>query len=294
MRSTLQRAAIFLTLLVITPGLAAQQYPQWLQYLFNHQSINPAYAAVGENRGFFMMNRTQLTGNNPPDYTWQFSYFSPVFNNFNGAGIDLTADRTDSLSHFTLFLNYSYELLLESDLFLRLGGTFGVSHISRTGATESDILGNFGIGAFLYNKNGFFSLAIPRLIKNNAQYLKPDERLLHENRLLFFSTAALLPINENLRVKPQLFYIIPLGKSTRMDILFTLYLKEKNSFGMVWSPADHWGFMARHNFSDHISAALAYDRGRHDISGKPVSHLSISLIYKVNIYDKEKQGFPCF
>lgn len=121
MSAGLHRLVLVLAWLGLAFPATAQQYPNWLQVLYNHQSVNPAYTAIGENLGFFIMNRSQLTGIHPANYARQLSFHSPVFNQFNGAGLDLISDRTDSISHLTLFTNYSYEMLIDDDIRLRLG-----------------------------------------------------------------------------------------------------------------------------------------------------------------------------
>ncbi len=291
MSGLLQRMGMILAFMGVTLGSAGQHYPNWLQYLFNHQSVNPAYTAIGENLGFFVMNRSQLTGLSPADYSHQLSFHSPIFNQFNGAGFDMIADRADSLAQLSLFTNYSYELLIDEDIRLRMGGTFGLAHTTKIlkEAEEKELTGNFGIGAFIYSPNGFFSFSIPRLIKNNAANLTPEERILQENRLFFFSTAALFPISEGVMLKPQLFYAIPFGKSSQMDLSFNLMLKEKTWVGLLYTPGQRIGAMAEGHLYRQIRMALATHIGRDGPTGKTVAFLDLSLSYGIDIYGRGKK-----
>lgn len=289
MSAGLHRLVLVLAWLGLAFPATAQQYPNWLQVLYNHQSVNPAYTAIGENLGFFIMNRSQMTGQHPANYARQLSFHSPVFNQFNGAGLDLISDRTDSISHLTLFTNYSYEMLIDDDIRLRLGGTFGFARIDKTGEVERDLMGNFGFGAFVYSSNGFFSLSFPRLIKNNAAYVRPEERIQNENRLILFSTAAIFPVSEGVILKPQLFYAIPYGRASRMDLSFHLLLKEKTEFGVLFSPGRCVGLMARSSLTPELRMAVAGDLAIKNPSGKRLSHLDLSLTYDIDLYGREKR-----
>lgn len=291
MRIVLLRFGFSAVLLITGLSLRGQQYPQWQQYLFNHQSVNPAYTALGENLGFFILNRTQLSGISPANYSTIFSFHAPIFNNFNGAGIDAIADRNDSISHLSLFADYSYEMLIDDDIRLRLGGTFGFSRISKTDE-KTDHQGNFGIGAFIYSTNGFFSFSVPRLIRNNAAYENHEDRILRENRLIFFSAAAIFPLAENVRFKPQLFYAIPFGRASRMELSMNFLLKEKDWLGVLYAPGHRIGMLAQKEWSEKIRTAVSGDIGISGNTEKRPFLIELSLNYAIDLYNRERR--PAF
>lgn len=284
----LQRLLLAALLMIAGLSLRGQQYPQWQQYLFNHQSVNPAYTALGENLGFFILSRTQLSGISPANYSTILSFHTPIFNHFNGAGIDAIADRNDSISHLSLFADYSYEMIIDEDLRLRLGGTFGFSRIGKTNE-KTEHQGNFGIGAFIYSTNGFFSFSVPRLIRNNAAYENQEERILRENRLIFFSAAAVFPLTENVRFKPQLFYAIPFGRASRMELSMNFLLKEKDWLGVLYAPGHRIGMLAQKQWSGKVRTAISSDIGIADTPGKRPFLVELSMNYAFDFYKRQQR-----
>ena len=58
----------------------AQQDPMYTQYMFNTQTINPAYAGTWESVGFMALGRHQWTGWNGAPETYTFLLPAPLKN----------------------------------------------------------------------------------------------------------------------------------------------------------------------------------------------------------------------
>jgi len=275
---------IVLAFLATAGSAPGQPLPHFRQVLFNHQSVNPAYTAIGENRGFFVFLRNQLTGGKPAGYTRMVSIHTPVFNNFIGTGLDILSDRTDTLERFTLFTNYSYELMVSSDLRLRLGGTYGFSSFGQTGSGERNLMGNFGIGAFLYGENGAFSLAIPRLLGTNPGTSDPSDPVTTDQRIFYFGASAFFTLSDAVKIKPSIFYAIPFGLPAGVDLNFMLELKENYRIGLAYRVDGPVGLMAQVRLKNNFRIGIGGNFKSSPGGGKTVTNGDLSLSYDVDIY----------
>lgn len=280
-----------LTITTLLLGLylpsSAQTSAVWSQYLFNHQSVNPAYSAIGERIGFYLHTRNQWAGPSPAPSMQMLSFHAPVFNNFIGTGADLTHEKTDSTSRLSLFTDYSYELMMDEDVRIRLGTNFGIT-ASRVSGEAQTLTANFGIGAFIYSDNGYFSLSIPRLMRNNNANTNPLQALLQENRHFFFSTGAVFKLTETTRIKPALFYSIPYGHPATMDLSLSLLLKEKLWLGLLCSPGEKIGFYARQNIISHFRVGVGADFYKHPLTGKTAGNFDLFLARDIDFYKRSK------
>src|SRR5210317_1001789 len=67
----------------------AQQDPMYTQYMFNTQTINPAYAGTWEAVGFMLLGRNQWTGFDGAPETYSFSVQAPLKNERVALGLNL-------------------------------------------------------------------------------------------------------------------------------------------------------------------------------------------------------------
>ena len=287
MRGILQLLTIGCALWSLYLPASAQIKAVWPQYLFNHQSVNPAYTAINEQIGFYLHSRNQWAGPSPAPSMQEISFHTPVFNNFIGTGADLCHEKTDSTSRLSLFTDYSFEMMMDEDVRIRLGANFGIVN-SRIAKADPNLVVNFGIGAFIYSDNGYFSLAIPRLMRNNNAGGNPMEALSQENRQFIFSAGAVFRLNETTRIKPVLFYSIPYGYPSRMDLSLHLLLQEQIWLGILWSPDDRVGLYARKTVKSHFSVGVGADFYTHPLTGKTAGNFDLFVTRDIDFYNRAK------
>ena len=287
MRGILHLLTIIMALMGMALPASAQLTATWQQYLFNHQSVNPAYTAIGEQIGFFLLTQNQWAGTSPAPSLQMFSFHTPIFNNFIGTGVDITHEKTDSTRHFSLYTDYSYELMMDEDVRIRLGTNFGLAH-NRLWDENPTLEVNFGIGAFIYSDNGYFSFSIPRLVRNNNANTNPLDAILLENRHFIFSAGAVFKLNETARIKPVLFYSIPYGHTARMDLSLNLLLREKLWLGVLVSPGDKMGFYVRKNIKSQFRMGAGADFYKHPVTGKIAGNFDLFVARDIDFYKRTK------
>ena len=110
-------------LLIVAASLTsnAQQDPMYTQYMFNTQSINPAYAGTWESLSFMVLARQQWVGLDGAPQTYTFSMQAPLKNERVALGLNLISDKVGLEKRFYMFADYSYLIPVSEKSNLRLG-----------------------------------------------------------------------------------------------------------------------------------------------------------------------------
>ncbi|HBC05692.1 MAG TPA: hypothetical protein DC015_16215, partial [Aequorivita sp.] len=104
----------YLTLIILillgTFSSKAQQDPQYTQYMYNTQVVNPAYAGNREALSFGLLYRTQWVnfGDGAPN-TGTFTVNSPIASNM-GLGLSVVNDRIGPAVETNFNIDYSYSI----------------------------------------------------------------------------------------------------------------------------------------------------------------------------------------
>ena len=107
-----------------------QQDPQYTQYMYNMNIINPAYAGSRENLSFGLLYRNQWTAIDGGPETGTFFGHSPIGNNL-GLGLSVIADQIGPVKETNTYVDVSYTL--------KLGGAHRLAFGVKAGATFHDI-----------------------------------------------------------------------------------------------------------------------------------------------------------
>src|SRR5699024_2057716 len=112
----------FAVFLALPFGMQAQQDPQYTQYMYNTQVINPAYAGNREMMSLGLLYRTQWVGLEGAPKTATFTLNSPVGKLENmGLGFSLIYDEIGIQTQTDLAVDYSYSVYLNYNTKLNFG-----------------------------------------------------------------------------------------------------------------------------------------------------------------------------
>ena len=70
-----------------------QQDPMYTQYVFNLQTVNPAYVGYWQTTGFTLLSRSQWVGLNGHPTTQTFSFQTPLKSQKVGIGFNVILDK---------------------------------------------------------------------------------------------------------------------------------------------------------------------------------------------------------
>jgi len=182
MKALSPKIKIVLFLLLTFNGLFAQQQAMYTQYMFNHVAINPAYAASKNAISAMLLARAQWVNLEGAPTSTTFTLHGPVKKERIGIGISILHDVIGPTSETDLTADFAFQFKINRDITLALGakGSIGFyrAELAKLRIIDQndprfaedireDFLPNIGSGVFLYSKEFYLGLSIPKMIRNN-------------------------------------------------------------------------------------------------------------------------------
>ncbi|MEL6810475.1 MAG: type IX secretion system membrane protein PorP/SprF [Bacteroidota bacterium] len=287
---------LFLICLFCTEFATAQQDPQYTQYMYNMNVVNPAYAGSKETLSLTGLYRQQWSGLDGAPETITFSGHSPVGDKV-GLGLSAIKDELGPVQETNVFVDFSYTLEVGKDLKLALGLKAGASFLD-VGLVDlelqdpndpffsenvNDTNPNIGAGAFFYGDNFYVGLSVPNLL--NSVHL--DENGLKygsETNHYFVTAGYVFQVSENVKLKPSVMaksaFDAPLSFDGNLNALFY----EKFEIGASYRLDDSFSGLIGFQATPNIRVGYAYDRVISDLDAvSSASHeviLTFDLIFK--------------
>jgi len=281
----------------------AQQDPMFTQYMFNTQTINPAYAGTWEAVGFMALGRHQWTGWEGAPKTYTFSMQAPLKNERVALGLNVINDEVGLEKRFYLFADYSYLLPINEKVSLRLGLKGGFTNYSNNlsaydvidtgdeafqGEVKNAFKPNFGIGAFLYSKRAYVGISIPKMVSTDFENDMESFSVEGELRHYFLIAGAVFDMGENVKFKPTMFtkasFTSETGVPLQMDFSGNFLIKEKLWLGAMYRTGSSYGFIAQWIFDKKLRVGYAIDFAtnniRHHNNGTHEIMVSYELRFK--------------
>ena len=217
-----QKLFFFLFTLQTINFVWSQQEAAFSLYMFNHQSINPAYVGAQDYTQVTVLNRAQWNGIIGAPETQAVSVGHQFKNKNLGLGFSSIVDKIGPVQNTNASLDLAYHLSL-NDKNLRLGlglklsgrsyqldnsilTPFDSSDRVFTEPINSKFLPNIGMGAYLHNEKFYVGISLPYLLEDIEVNLK-------RNYYLFF--GGLLNSTKKIQFKPSFLFqkteILPLA-----------------------------------------------------------------------------------
>ncbi|MCR4030696.1 MULTISPECIES: type IX secretion system membrane protein PorP/SprF [Flavobacterium] len=259
----------FFVLIFSTSTIFAQQDPQYTQYMYNMNIINPAYAGSKGFTSIGILGRTQWVGVDGAPQTATLSINGPVGKNV-GLGFSVIHDEIGPVKEDNAYVDFSYTLnLSEEDKFafgLKAGATF--LNIREFVTVDPDPLNqpinqiapNFGIGLMYYNERFYVGLSAPNFIE--SRYLDKKNGITStasEKTHYFLTSGYVFDLNPDLKLKPSTMLKAAPGAPLSVDLNLNLLVQEKVEFGVSVRLDDSISGMVGYNISQDMRIGYAYD-----------------------------------
>lgn len=276
----------------------AQQDPQYTQYMYNMNVVNPAYAGSKESLSFTGLYRNQWSGidNNPVTFT--FSAHSPVGEKV-GLGLSAIRDELGPVTETNIYADFSYTLQLSSSIKLALGVKAGATlhDVGLAGLELQDpndpflseninnTYPNIGAGAFLYADNFYLGVSVPNLLKSvhlDANGMKFGSETNH-----FFATAGyVFQLNDNFKLKPSVMVKTAFDAPLSYDVNLNALFFDRFELGASYRNEDSFSGLVGFQVNENIRIGYAYDHVMSDLKGLgPASH---EVVLTFDLYFKPK------
>lgn len=289
-----------LSLLVLLVGIlgteiaSAQQDPQYTQYMYNMNVVNPAYAGSKEGLSLTALYRKQWSGLDGAPETFTFSAHAP-FGDKVGLGLSAIKDELGPISETNVYADFSYTLDLGATtkiaLGIKAGATFhdvGLTDLELQDPNDpffsqdiNNTYPNVGAGAFLYGDNFYIGLSVPNLLSSvhlDENGLKYGSETNH-----YFATAGyVFQVSENVKIKPSVMvksaFDAPVSYDGNLNALFF----EKFEIGASYRVDDSFSGLVGFQVTENIRIGYAYDHITSDLDA--VANASHEVIVTFDLF----------
>lgn len=271
-----ERIAILALLIFIGPLYSiGQQDPMYTQYIFNLQTVNPAYAGSWQTMGFTALTRYQWIGIAGHPTTRTFSFQTPFVSQNVGVGFNIVHDQLGPERRIMVNLDYSYRIMFVNNVSLRFGLKGGFTNYfndlnslhTSDGQTDPVLLGvienrflpNVGFGMYLSSSKYFLGLSLPRLIQNNFREDAENLSKMSEVRQFYLTGGIVFNLSDNIVFKPTFMTKTVVGSPFQYDISANFLLAEKFWIGGMYRSGDAFGAIAQWIIDDKLRIGYAAD-----------------------------------
>lgn len=299
-------------LLMVISGLNvnAQQDPMYTQYMFNTQTINPAYAGTWESLSFMALARQQWVGFSGAPKTFTFSLQAPLKNERVALGLNIIDDKVGLEKRFYMFADYSYLIPMNETVSLRLGLKGGFTNYSNNlteystnpvgsgivdpmfqGEIDRKFMPNFGVGAFLYSQRFYIGFSVPKILNSTFDDNINNLSVSSEFRHYFLMAGMVFNLGENVKFKPTMMskasFTSKTGSPVEFDFTANFLIKEKFWLGATYRPGAAYGFIAQWIIDKKLRIGYSFDYSTSNIRNFEDGTHEIMISYELRFLNKE-------
>lgn len=266
-------------------GANAQQDPQYTQYMYNTQVVNPAYAGSRGSLDFAALYRSQWVGLEGAPKTGTFTVNSPIGVAENmGLGLSIVSEELGPARESNINIDYSYSINVSETYKLAFGLKAGIDVLDVDFTllnvfNEGDVFENnidnrlqpqIGAGVYYYSDRFYAGLSVPNFL--NSKHFDESEigptsaqTIAAERLHYFFITGYVFDLNDNLKFKPALLSKLVSGSPLQVDISANFLINEKFTLGGAYRWDAAFSGMVGFQATEGLFLGMAYDRETTDL-----------------------------
>ncbi|GGG15812.1 membrane protein [Dokdonia pacifica] len=281
----------------------AQQDPQYTQYMYNQNVVNPAYAGLQEGLALGLLYRNQWSALDGAPETFTFNAHAPVGER-TGLGISIIRDELGPVKETNAYVDFSYTIPVSNNyqlaFGLKAGATFhdiGLADLELQDPGDpffsqnvSQTTPNIGAGVFLYSDNFYFGASVPNILSS----LHLDENGLQfgsETSHYFVTSGYVFQATENIKLKPSVLVKSAFDAPTSFDVNFNALFLEKFELGVSYRLDDSFSGIVGFQATPDLRIGYAYDAVVSEINNVAPSSHEIILTYNI-IFNKRALRSP--
>ena len=254
----------------------AQTEPMYSQYMYNMLGVNPAYAGSREASSFNFFQRSQWIGLQGAPQTTSFSFDQSILNKRAGWGIQFYDDKIGVEKADGINIMGSTKIQVSENGILSGGLSFGLMNyridlMNVTGRfTPNDPAfysnlnkwtPSLGLGIYYNTDNFYAGVSIPNILKSRLSAFDLIRSGLQKvnQKHIFLTTGIVIPINEDLKLKPSTMIKIVEGAPIEADLNTNIWLKDIIGLGVSYRTGDAIVGMAEIQANENLRFGYAYD-----------------------------------
>lgn len=254
-----------------------QQDPQYTQYMYNMNVVNPAYAGSKENLEIGLLYRDQWQGFDGAPRTFTFDAHTPVGNGL-GLGLSAISDKIGPVNETNAYADVSYTLDFNESgklaFGIKAGATFqdiGLTGLNLQDETDpafasdvNNVYPNFGAGLLYYTDNWYIGVSVPNIF--NSVHLDDNGTKFGEEKQHYFATAGyVFQVTNNFKLKPSTLVKSAFGAPISFDANLNALFYDRFEIGASYRYEDAVSGLISVRATDWVQIGFAYDHSISDI-----------------------------
>ena len=277
----MKKIYIIILVFLLSYQMQAQQDPQYTQYMYNMNIVNPAYAGSYEGIAIGLLYRSQWVGLEGAPKTGTLAIHSPVGKRV-GLGMSLINDEIGPVRETNAYADFSYTLPMGADNKLAFGVKAGAT-FHKIGISEVDIdvidagdpffaenidevTPNVGAGVYFYKPDKYYvSVSVPNIL--NATHLDAGgTKIGSETQHLFAALGYVIDLSENFKLKPHGLLKTAFTAPLSFDINANLFMYDFVELGVGYRLEDSFSGMINFRITPNLRVGYAYDSIQSDLN----------------------------
>ena len=281
----------------------SQHFPQYTQYTYNMNIINPAYAGLKNTLSINLLGRKQWVNVEGAPQTGTLGIHKPLGEKqVFGVGFSAIYDQIGPLKETHLYGDVSYKLGVSNNSVLAFGLKLGVSlqnvdqSILKFNSIETlndnsanSISPNLGFGLYFSEEDFYLSVSIPNILGTNffetASTLNTIAQVPNSSTV-YMGSGYVFKVNKNLKIKPALMLryssVFPLS----LDISSTAFIKDMLELGVSYRINKSMSILTALNINDSVRIGYSYDFSVGSLNNYNNGSHEILLLFDIELKEK--------
>lgn len=263
---------IFVFFLFVTQ-MQGQQDPQYTQYMYNMNVVNPAYAGSFEGIAIGALYRSQWVGLDGSPNTGTLALHAPVGKRV-GLGLSFISDEIGPVRETNAYADFSYTLPIGGDNKLAFGIKAGAT-FHKIGLVGLDVIDindpflqedidevtpNIGAGLYFYKPSKYYvSISMPNMLNSVHLDAANGKKIGSETQHLFAAAGYVFSLSDNFKLKPHGLLKTAFNAPLSFDINANLFMYDIIEVGVGYRLEDSFSGMINFMISPNLRIGYAYD-----------------------------------
>lgn len=254
-------------------GVAAQQDPQYTQYMYNTLSVNSAYAGSLGHLAITGIYRTQWVGLEGAPNTQSFTLDTPIAKNL-GLGLSVVSEEIGPSEEQYIDANFSYTIQSGQTHKLSFGikGGGRVINIDWTKGShrEPDVqfrenitnkfLPVVGAGLYWHGERDYIGIAVPNFMtRERYNYDDIADDLVNERMHVYLIGGIVFDLSAHTKFKPAVLVKYVAGAPLIADFSANFMFNNAFTLGASYRTGDSVSALASLQITPQFNVGYAYD-----------------------------------